>query len=155
TQDAADTVGVQSSALSDLGQQITLPPEFQDWAVFGGAVGQDSFPQIPCLGDLTGARLRRWQRVLAVSLAEGFSARGGFLVLADAVDQAVARGDKQEAAEVVGIGEAPAGLAKTTEHICPDRLEDVGGIELGTEGSREVPGDRLAQVRLIGKEDAL
>ena len=45
-EDAADTVGVQAGPLGDLVQGEPLPPEPQDRAVFGGAVGQDSLPQV-------------------------------------------------------------------------------------------------------------
>jgi hypothetical protein len=57
--------------------------------------------------------------------------------------------------EVVRVDEAPAGLAKLAEHIRPDRLDNVGRVELGAVGGRQVPADRLAQVRFEGKKDLL
>src|SRR2546421_286054 len=109
-EDPADAVGVKAGAPGDVGQGIALAPERQDRAVLGGAVGQDALPEVLGLGDLAGAGLRGRKGARPVCFAEGFFAPGGLLVLADAVDQAVPRGDVEEAAEVVGVGEAPAGL---------------------------------------------
>ena len=77
----------------------------------------------------------------------------GLLVLADAINQAMARGHEQKAAEMVRAVKAPAGLAKATQHIGPDRLDDVGRIEGGAIHGRELPADRLAQIRLEGAKD--
>src|SRR4051812_32831554 len=110
---------------------LSLEPE--DRAVFGRASGQDSFPYLIRLGDLAGARPRGRQEFLLATLSERDLAIHGLLILADAIDQAVARGDEEETAEVVHVGEAPAGFAEPAEQVGPGRLDDVGRVELGAE----------------------
>src|SRR6266852_8208399 len=56
---------------------------------------------------------------------------------------------------MVCIGEAPAGFAKPAEQVRPDRLKNVGRIKPGAERGREMPADRLAEVRLVGQKDLL
>src|SRR5207245_6679561 len=132
-EDAADAVRVQAGPFGDLRQGIPLPPEFHQGLVFGGTLGQDLLPQVPSLGDLAGARLRTRQGLWPVLRADRFFALDGVPVLADAVDQAVPRGDEEKAAEVVGVEETAGGLAEAAAHVGPDRLDNVGRIELGTE----------------------
>jgi hypothetical protein len=77
------------------------------------------------------------------------------LVPANPVDHAVARGYIKQVAQLVGVGEAPARLAEATQQGDPDRLENIGRIELGSEQGGQLSADRLTQVRLILDEDAL
>jgi hypothetical protein len=99
---------------------MPLAAQIQNRAVLGGTMALYPFPQILRLGDLAGTRLWGCQLVPTVIIAEGFFALHGLLMLPDAIDQAVARGDEQKPAQVVRVDEAPASFAETAEHIGPD-----------------------------------
>src|SRR5262249_58682294 len=61
----------------------------------------------------------------------------------------------EEGAEVGGAREATAGLAEALEHVDPDRLDDVEGVELGAQLGRQVAANDHAEVRLVGAEHLL
>jgi hypothetical protein len=144
---------VHAGSLGDLGEGKALPFQVKQRAVLGRALGYDPLPQFPRLGDLAGARQERLQRVVLFDSVQRFFARGSAFVPLNTIEQTVARHDKQEAAQVIGVDKAPAGLAKAAEHIRPDRLDNIHGIEFGPERSRKVPADHSAQVGLEEAEE--
>jgi hypothetical protein len=125
---------MQAGPAGDLRQGVPVPPEREDRAVLGKTPGQDSFPDPIRPGDLAGLRLRGLQELLLSTFPEGDLAIDDLLTLADAIDQAVVCGDEEEPAEVIHLGETPAGLAEPAGQIGPDRLDDVGRVELGADG---------------------
>jgi hypothetical protein len=61
-------------------------------------MGKDLLPQIIRLGHFAGPRLGRRKELLPVAIALTLLALYSLLVLARAINQAVARGDEEEAA---------------------------------------------------------
>jgi malonyl CoA-acyl carrier protein transacylase len=58
------------------------------------------------------------------------------VLLAETVDETVARRLNEKGSQMSGVSESPAGLAKPIQQISPYRLHDVNGIELRTESAR-------------------
>src|SRR4051794_29747226 len=99
---------MQAGPAGDLRQGVPVPPEREDRAVLGKTPGQDSIRP----GDLAGLRLRGLQELLLSTFPEEDLAIDDLLILADAIVQAVACGDEEKRAEVIHVGETPAGLAE-------------------------------------------
>lgn len=146
---------MQVGTLRDLGEGATLPFETENLPMLGGTAGEDLLPQFIRRGDLAGARMRRREAVSPIVFTQMLLAIGLLLVLADAVDEAIAHGDEEEAAEVIRVPKSPGGVAKAAEKVGPDRLKDVGRIEFTAHGIGKLPANRFAQVGLVFQEHLL
>jgi hypothetical protein len=155
SEDAADAIRVQAGPRGDFVQWQSLAFEAQKFAVFRGAKIEQLLPEIIGLDDLARAVSRRGTDFAGPVLAERLFAFDGTTVLPAAVDEAVAGYFDKESAEVVGVRETPPAPPKPVKEIGPDRLYDVGRVELGPEPTRQPSPDDLSENRLIVSENPL
>ena len=73
-------------------------------------------------------------------------------MLAQPVNESVARGFDEKGSQMSDIGEAPAGLAESVQQIGPNRLHHIDRVELGPKSGRQLSPNHHAQIWLIGQE---
>ena len=153
SEDPADAVRVQAGPRGDFVQWQSLAFEAQKIAVFRGAKIEQLLPEIVGLDDLARAVAPRGTDFAWAVLAERLFAFDGTTVLPAAVNEAVAGYFDKESAKVVGVRETPPAPPKPVKQIGPDRLYDVGRVELGSEPVRQPSPDDLSENRLIEGEN--
>jgi hypothetical protein len=155
SEDAADAIRVQTGPRGDFMQWQSLAFEAQKIAVFRGAKIEQLLPEIVGLDNLARAVAPRRTDFAGAILAERLFAFDGTTVLPAAVDEAVAGYLDKESAEVVGVRETPPAPPKSVKEIGPDRLYDVGRVELGSEPIRQPSPDDLSEDWFIEGENPL
>ena len=116
---------MQTDAFGNLRQQIALPAQFENLVMLRRARRQHLPPEIVGDGDFARPRLIRGR----MSIVQRLLALCRSPMLPDAIDEPIARGDIEKAAQMVDVRKPAARLAKRSDHIGPDRLQYVGRIE--------------------------
>jgi hypothetical protein len=84
------------------------------------------------LRDLAGPGLVGLRKLVGSYLVKRTFSLDSALMLASTINEAVASHLNQKCAKMRTIGKAPSCLPKATQDICPDRLHNIHGVELGT-----------------------
>lgn len=130
---------VQARPCSDLGDRDAVALEAQNFALCGRAEDKQLLPEFVRLHNLEGLRLgarREWRFAVAA-------------VTADLIDQPMVGQLRQERAELVSVVEPPAQFAEPAQHFDPDRLDNIGSVELGAEFGRKPPPNNHPEVGFV------
>src|SRR4051794_28262824 len=76
-------------------------------------------------------------------------------MLAAEIDEAEEGQPDEERSEVGLVGEPQLSLAEALQDACPDRLDDIDGIELRPEALRDLAANHHAEMGFVGLEGLL
>ena len=110
-QDPAYAPLVQSGAARDLHEGETLALQFQNIVVRRGAKREHLLPEFVRRGRFAGTRLTCGRQFFRVDDGKRFLTLHGCVMLAHAIDEAMAGNLDEKGTQVGGVGKTPAGQA--------------------------------------------
>src|SRR2546423_9141174 len=119
-QDPAYAAFVQPGAARDLHEGETLALQFQNIVVRRGAEREHLLPKFVRRGRFAGTRLACRRQLFRVDDSKRSLTLHGGVMLAHAINEAMAGDLDEKGTQVGGVGKTPARIAKALQHVSPD-----------------------------------